>query len=134
MFTKPKNGWVNLEIGDFRERASYLTDIPNDCLDTFIFALQNNIPASVYFDAEGWDYYLISSFYRTFIIINKEKPELFTFEKDYEEIAKELIIDFEENIDEWVNWECWHGKSEEEFKENKVNLITKINKLKSLIE
>ena len=51
----------NCPVENFSERASYLTDVPNDCLDAFIHALQTNNPAIVYFDAEGFDYHLISS-------------------------------------------------------------------------
>ena len=52
MLTKPKHGWTNLQIGDFTERVSYLTDISNDCLDAFIYALHTGNPAVIFFDAE----------------------------------------------------------------------------------
>jgi len=53
MLAKPEHGWVNVQLEGFSERASYMTDIPNDCLDAFIYALQNNSPTVIFFDAEG---------------------------------------------------------------------------------
>lgn len=52
MLTIPKAGWTNVEIGKFKGRASYLTDIPFECLDAFTFALTYNMPMSIWFDAE----------------------------------------------------------------------------------
>ena len=95
MFTKPQDGWTHLNFENFSERASYLTDVPNDCLDAFIYALQTNNPAVVYFDAEGYDYHLISSYYRSYIIRDKEdnKVNIHVIEKGIIELAKELVSD-----------------------------------------
>jgi len=133
MFTKPESGWTFLEIGDFSERASYLTDIPNDCLDAFIYALQNNTPIVIYFDAEGWEYYLVCSWCQAYIILNKEKHEIITIDKNIREIAKEFIKDIEENIDEWANWECYDDKDDNQIEEIKSELKEKLLKLKTLI-
>ena len=40
MLTKPRYGWTNLRIGDICYPASYLNDVPIDCLDAFIYALK----------------------------------------------------------------------------------------------
>lgn len=34
MLTKPKCGWTNIVIGNNVLPASYLTDVPIDCLDS----------------------------------------------------------------------------------------------------
>ena len=75
MFSKPCCGWTDITIKDstnkFNAPASYLTDVPNDCLDAFIQALQNHSSVVIDFDAEGWDYKLVCSAYDTYIIEEK---------------------------------------------------------------
>jgi len=131
MFTKPKHGWVNIKLGDFTERASYLTDILNDCLDAFIYGHEKCMPISIYFDAEGYDFHLISSYYKSYIILTKEEtPKLFVIEKDYTDLAWEIINDLEENICEWANWECY---KENNIEEEKEKLLQKIEALKKVL-
>jgi hypothetical protein len=134
MFSKPKHGWTNLELGDFSERASYLTDIPNDCLDAFIYAMKNNVPATIFFDAEGWDFHLVSSYYQTYIILDKENVKTFVVDKDFKKIAKELINNIESYFDEWVNWEWYEGEDEIYINDRKKSLREKLLILKSLVE
>ena len=93
MFTTPSCGWVCLIIDDFKDRASYLTSVPNNCLDAFIFGIENYLPASVEFDAEGWNYILVSTWYRSYIISEKDTEELFVSDKGIVELAKELRED-----------------------------------------
>jgi hypothetical protein len=133
MFTKPKHGWTNLQFKDFSERASYLTDIPIECLDAFIYSLQNNSPVTIYFDAEGWDYYLVSFYYKSYIVINKEQPKLIIIDKDHKKLAKELTEDIEKYLDGWVYWECYKD-DEDEFKERRIELNRKLLELKELIK
>jgi len=138
MFTTPLHGWTNLQLENFSERASYLTDIPNDCLDAFIHALQTNNPAIVYFDAEGFDFHLVSSFYRSYIIRDKEDNTVDTYviEKDIIELAKELVYDIENDFDAWLQWEYYDDSEEyaetnkDVFKEKLSLLNFEINKRK----
>ena len=127
MLTKPKAGWTILQIGDFMERASYLTDIPNDCLDAFIHALQNNTPAVIFFDAEGWDFHLIASYYQSYVIVDKEEATVYLIEKNIKELAKELYNDINNNFDDWLNWDFYN--SVEEREENKRSIMTKLSQL-----
>ena len=108
MFTIPRNGWTNLNFDKISLRASYLTDIPNDCLDAFIYALKTNNPAIIFFDAEGYDFHLISSYYRSYIIVDKEDNNVDTYviEKGIIELAKELVNDIQRGYDDWLNWDC----------------------------
>jgi len=121
MLTKPQDGWTSIHIQNFSERASYLTDIPNDCLDAFIYALQTNNPAVVYFDAEGWDFHLVSSYYRSYIIRDKEdnKVDIHVIEKDILELAKELVYDIQRDFDEWLQWEYYYDDGGEYAKINR---------------
>lgn len=129
MLTKPEHGWTNLQIGDFSERASYLTDVPNDCLDAFIHALQNGNPAVIFFDAEGWDFHLIASYYCSYIVVDKDKAEVFMVDKTIKELAKELYEDINNNFDDWVNWESYEDDTDEEKAIKKEMLTTKLSQL-----
>jgi len=131
MFTKPEHGWTNLQLGNFSDRASYLTDIPIDCLDAFIYSLENNSPIAIYFDAEGWDYHLVSSYYESYIVVSKDKTDLFLIDGNIRDLAKELINDIEMYFDDWVNWE--HPFDKNEFIERKNIINDKLTILKSLI-
>lgn len=130
MLTKPDHGWTNLQIGQFSERASYLTDVPNDCLDAFIYALQNKVPITVFFDAEGWDFHLVASYYQSYVIVDKDDAKMFAFDKTVLELAKELYEDINNNFDSWVNWESYDDDDTDEEKEIKTEtLVAKLNQL-----
>ena len=131
MLTKPKHGWTNLHIGDFSERASYLTDIPNDCLDAFIYALQNGNPAVVFFDAEGWDFHLVASYYQSYVIVDKDEAKLYAFDKTINDLTKELYEDISNNFDDWLDWDMYDTVEERE--ENKRGLKEKLAQLYLLI-
>lgn len=133
MLANPKYGWTNVSIGEFNECASYLTDVPNDCLDAFIYARENGFPAVVYFDAEGYEYYLIASYFESFITIEKDELKTYRFDLGLVDLAKELIDDIEQNIDEWADWQCYKEYDENQLKINKRKLEQKIRRLKQLI-
>lgn len=131
MLSKPSVGWTTVKLGDFEDRASYLTDVPHDCLDAFIYTLENHRPAVVFFDAEGWNYHIVFSYYTTYILMEKDELEVYEVELDFTELAKELVDDIEQNIDDWANWDiCF----EDEFIENKKLLEEKTFILKELLK
>lgn len=133
MFTKPKNGWTSLKLGNFEDRASYMTDVPNDCLDAFIQALEYYDPCTIYFDAEGWDYFLIIHHSQSYIVHCKnETPEVFVIDLTNEQLAQKLIDNIELYLDEWAGWLCYDDNIDLEA--NKTDLLNKISILKNLIK
>ena len=68
MFSVPKHGWVEISIGNWSDRSSYLTDPHLDILDAFITLYSTYNPGAVYCDAEGWEYIIVISFNDIFII------------------------------------------------------------------
>jgi len=132
MLTKPKHGWTNLQINDFTERASYLTDIPNDCLDAFIYALEKNKPAVIFFDAEGWDFHLVTTHYQSYVIVDKDEAKVYVIEKDIKELAKELYNDINDNFEDWLEWDMYDTVEERE--QNKLGLEYKLSQLNNLIQ
>lgn len=105
MLSTPVCGWTTVSIGDFTMRASYLTDIPGDCLNAFIHSFESDLPAAIEFDAEGWEFTLISDFYSTFIILKYDEPKLIEINIGREQLALELINDIEKNIYLWSQWQ-----------------------------
>ena len=140
MLENPSCGWVKVHIGDFCDRASYLTDVIYDILEALIHVLNRKGSASVYLDAEGWEWYIVFTWYETFIIdypyrtdeeyMNSidDKPELTVIDMRIEDIAKEVIKDFEKDYDEWIHW-----LPEDESEERTKELNKMIDKLKKLI-
>jgi len=143
MLINPHAGWVNIRIGEFEDRASYLTDVPIDILDALIKSYKEHKPATIEFDAEGWEYIIVINTYETHIIdypyrtdeeylsSEDDKQVLTTVEIDRDTLAKDLISDIENDYDKWVHW--MYFDDENEISERKENLDTKLAELKSLV-
>lgn len=80
MFTNPNSGWTTVTLGDFTDRASYLTNVPNDLIHALIYGIETYSPTSVQFDAEGWDYTITFRPLETYVVRVKEVPELFVID------------------------------------------------------
>lgn len=133
MLSKPEHGWVEVKLGNFKGLASYITDIPNDCLDAFIYSLENKVPATMYFDGEGWNFHMLSPWYcpYTYILVEKECLKVHTVEANCEELAKKIVKNIEEHLDDWAKWNVCINKRE--LAKNKRVLQGKLKKLKRLI-
>ena len=131
MLSKPRNGWVNVEIEEFVGRASYIREVPDDCLDAFILGLKNRLPVVIEFDAEGWEFTLVSKYYSTFIIVEAEDTKLIEINKTNMELAREIINDIESNIELWSKWSSF---VEEDCDKKKDELLAKLNELKGVLE
>ena len=137
MLSKPCAGWTKVTIGDFEGRASYMTDIPMDCLIAFINALEYNIPASVLFDEEGSEFTLVTSVDGTYIISEREEPKLFVINKGFLKLVRELINDIEDNLEDWVLWDYdyeFHNDSEGILNERRNIIKKRVKRLKELLK
>lgn len=137
MLSKPCAGWTKVTIGDFEGRASYMTDVPMDCLIAFINALEYNIPASVLFDEEGSEFTLVTSVDGTYIISEREEPKLFVINKGFLKLVRELINDIEDNLEDWVLWDYdyeFHNDSEGILNERRNIIKKRVKRLKELLK
>lgn len=148
MLSRPNFGWSTLQIGDFYDNVSYLTEVPLDCLEAMIRALKYHIPFIVEFDTEGNYILLISGvfFNSTVVTTYREKSEdgfnyidedykLISKEYDIDKLtlAKELYYDIFNNIDDWSIWSpCCEPNTVEE-KEYNVRLVSLLEELNGLI-
>lgn len=137
MLSKPCAGWTKVTIGDFEGRASYMTDVPMDCLIAFINALEYNIPASILFNEEGSEFTLVTSVDGTYIISEREEPKLFVINKGFLKLVRELINDIEDNLEDWVLWDYdyeFHNDSEGILNERRNIIKKRIKRLKELLK
>lgn len=68
MLSRPQHGWTTISIGSFKDRASYMTDVSTDCLDAFIYGTEKGVPVTIYFDAEGYGYYVVVDEFICYVI------------------------------------------------------------------
>lgn len=137
MLSKPCAGWTKVTIGDFEGRASYMTDVPMDCLIAFINALEYNIPASILFNEEGSEFTLVTSVDGTYIISEREEPKLFVINKGFLKLVRELINDIEDNLEDWVLWDYdyeFHNDSEGILNERRNIIKKRVKRLKELLK
>ena len=137
MLSKPYAGWTKVTIEDFEGRASYMTDVPMDCLIAFINALEYNIPASVLFDEEGTEFTLVTSTDGTYVISEREESKLFVINKRFSKLARELKNDIEDNLEDWVLWDYdyeFHNDSEGILNERRNIIKKRVKRLKELLK
>ncbi len=137
MLSKPKYGWTELDTGKLENemyikfRASYLTDVAMDILCTLNRCYKTGKAESVFFDAEGYEYYLVIDNDKSYIVTENygdrsDYNSCLTFEinSTLEEISKEVLKDIESELESWVNWN--YNDTEEEKKERRKALKKEI--------
>jgi hypothetical protein len=129
----PAHGWTQVRIGDFSDRASYLTDVPMECLESFIYGFFSDSPISLKFDAEGWDFLVVVDDYSTHIITSKDNYKLESYEIWKEDLAVELINDIESNLEAWVEWDLDYDDGEKSNSRRK-HLISHLERLRELLD
>lgn len=97
------HGWCNVTIGDFSSRASYITDVPLDCLDAAIRYLKHRNTFAVSFDAEGWNFIVVSDCIRSYVIVDKNSTIFYANDEVYGagDLALQIYEDVAGHIDEW---------------------------------
>ena len=104
MIKKPRYGWCDFKLGDFTGFASYLTDVPVDLIDAFI-DYYNKGYGVVVFDEEGSFFTLVLARYNNSIYIIEDRNKMLLHDFSHmnpDDLAKELIDDLENNLDEWI--------------------------------
>ena len=105
MLGKPQYGWTEITIGDYQDRAGFLTDVPFDFLDAMIASYKRrNTPFCVRCDAEGFEYSIVCNEGCDCQINIKSRPPILIQGVCKRELAKEIIDDIESSIDDWATW------------------------------
>lgn len=131
---KPAHGWVDIHVGEFVDRASYLTDVLMDILQSLIFSYEHHLPAAIKFDAEGWEWMLVIDNYDVHIISNNcdEGFTYYNYEISKSEFTKEVIKNILEYIDDWSNWD-FDTTGEKAVARRKELILVLIDKLNIVV-
>lgn len=133
MLSVPKNGWTKIMLDGWCGNASYLTDVPNDVLDSFINLLKNRKISSFYCDAEGWEYIIVLDFNIVYLIEEKDETKLYSFNKKIVDLAEEVYSDISQHLNDWVVWN-YDIEDEDSEIEERLNLSKKLKELRRLID
>lgn len=118
-------GWGEISIGNWKDRCSYLDDVPNELLGAVEEVIRTFRPSVRQFDAEGYDYTIVFCMNEVYIISNKDDDGGSGFTLTIEnvsaiDLAKELVSDIRSDIDRWARW-CGE-MSDNEFDERRLDL------------
>lgn len=133
MLSAPKCGWTKITLDNWCSDASYLTDVPNDILDSFINLLKNHKVSSVFCDAEGWEYIIVLDFNMVYIIEEKDETKLYSFNKRITDLAEEVYNDISEHLNAWSEWN-YNIEDEDSKIEEKLSMSKKLKELRKLID
>lgn len=124
MLSKPRYGWSEVTLGDFKTSASNLDDVPFDWLRACKNGLEYGLPISLYIEEEGSNSIIVTYYYSTHIIIEDEElnRNLKTIEDlDFMDITYMLLNDFRDNFEDWVKWFVYED-SETDFERRRKEL------------
>ena len=127
-------GWCKINIGVICFRASYLTDVPIDCLKSAINYLEHGEEIYIHFDSEGCDYWIRSSSEMTFITTNGDEiyNGISMYNIDAFELSKVIYRDISSNIDGWCDFLISFDSME--WNNHKDNMTKLLNKLSWLLD
>ncbi len=119
MFTKPKNGWTDILLGDFEGLGSYIQDVPVEVMEASIAALKKDIPLKLHFDEEGSAFTLTADTDTKIVAQGYYGPETYEVKRTKMEIIREICEDMEEYFTEWVEFSEEYAYFEDDEAEQK---------------
>lgn len=140
LLSKPWAGWAHFNCNEHM-RISYIDDMPIFMLDEIVASIEEHRHFLVTFDAEGYEYSIVSydRFSVECILRTKETPEIIVLPYTFEEFISQIILDIKNDIDDWVAFSFDTFFIDEQNKKNinKVNkkkqeILQKINKIENL--
>lgn len=115
-------GWCAIQLGDIYSRASYITDVPGDCLTSIIHAIQSDCDFEVEFNAEGYSFTVRADNTQCYFNFHAGEHHAFDNMNKYD-LALQIYKDINNDFSRWLNFYC--GKSD---------LSESLNVLKELID
>lgn len=101
MISNPEHGWCDIKIGEFQGTGSYLTAVPLDMVNAFIHYYEDGAGAC-FVNEEGTDFTFVLSEFNAYIIINRERQELYNVPVSIDTLADELQDDILKCPKEWA--------------------------------
>lgn len=115
-------GWCAIQLGDIYSRASYITDVPGDCLTSIIYAIQSDCDFEVEFNAEGYSFTVRADNTQCYFNFHAGEHHAFDNMNKYD-LALQIYKDINNNLGRWSNFYC-----------GKCDLSESLNVLKELID
>lgn len=142
MLSTPEVGWTDFSLPDIPTSygLSYLTDIPNDWLDSAIYGLENLTPFCVHGFMEPNRMLCSVSFWNCHVLTEPDEPAA-TTEKDISyHISNTDMLTFctylhhniRADLQQWVHWDD-AGMDEEELQARQTKLTQKLERLEELL-
>lgn len=104
MFKVDGCGWAHINIGTYKERMSYLTDVPTELLNAAINFIDKGNAQAIDFDCEGRSFTLVFGNDGVYIIDKKGmKPRVRTMNVDVLDLILGIFKDVNGHINEWVS-------------------------------
>ncbi len=119
MFTKPKNGWTDILLGDFEGLGSYIQDVPVEAMDACIRALRDDVPVELHFDEEGSEFTLTADETVKIVAQGYYGSEEYEVRLSKLELIQEILEDMERFFEDWVEWPEEYAYFEDDEKEAK---------------
>lgn len=114
MLSKPNAGWTVITVGKMKFNASYMTDIPIDCLTAAKNYLSGDPLLALCFDMEEEGIlYVLSDKLGTFVITETNewdddiKYKMECIGVSAETLIDEIIQNINIYIKEWADWLCY---------------------------
>lgn len=115
-------GWCAIQLGDIYSRASYITDVPGDCLTSIIHAIQSDCDFEVEFNAEGYSFTVRADNTQCYFNFHAGEHHAFDNMNKYD-LALQIYKDINNDFSRWLNFYCGN-----------CDLSESLNVLKELID
>lgn len=96
-------GWCLVKLGDIYSRASYITDVPYDCLASIINAIKNDEDFHVDFNGEGWTFEVCADNEQCYFNYHGGEKHAFDTMNKYD-LAIVIYRNIIDDLSSWQNW------------------------------
>ena len=139
MLSRPDFGWSYISLGGYKNRLSYLTNLPIEWLNAAIYGLENLTPFAVHGFCEPGRLLCLVSYWNCHVIFEDERSKSIAKDELMTDIANVSMLDFcimlrddiSDDLDAWCNWDDCNN--EKTIKEMKVKLAELLDRLSELI-
>lgn len=128
----PKAGWSRFLYNNDM-RISYIDDMPNEMLEKLISSFRSKKPFCMTFDAEGYDYTILSydNYDLECIMRKEEEAKVFLLPDNLKTFTEKVIYDIERNLCAWAKFPC-DVEIGLELEESKLKKEAKENGIKNI--
>lgn len=132
----PCCGWASFQMPAFHGQLSYIDDAMTIILDNILSYLDHK-PCVMDFDEEGSEFHVIIQPYNTFIIAERNKPELYAYEVDANILIQQIITDIEVNFEKWTMFDIIEIEDSDykaAYEKNKKTYSEKLKRIKEKLK